>query len=122
MVGYGSREGGARMKVTILDDWQDTIRTLARVQEGGGSRRHGLEGPQQGRRRPRRPPEGHRGALPSSASATPIRAPLIERLPKLRMIPTQVGVFPHVDADAATKRGIIISSTPDPGPAVVGHR
>lgn len=40
---------------------------------------------------------------------TPIRAPLIERLPSLRLI-SQRGVYPHVDVDACTRRGVILSS------------
>jgi D-3-phosphoglycerate dehydrogenase / 2-oxoglutarate reductase len=45
---------------------------------------------------------------------TPIRAPLIERLPKLRLI-SQRSVFPHIDVDALTKRGIVLSSDQHPG-------
>ena len=41
---------------------------------------------------------------------TPIRAPLIERLDRLRMI-RQRSVVPHIDVDACTKRGIIVSSS-----------
>jgi D-3-phosphoglycerate dehydrogenase len=40
---------------------------------------------------------------------TEIRAPLIERLPKLRLI-SQRSVYPHVDIDACTGYGIIVSS------------
>jgi len=40
---------------------------------------------------------------------TKIRAPLIERLPKLRLI-SQRSVYPHIDIDACTKHGIIVSS------------
>ncbi|HEX2824844.1 MAG TPA: D-2-hydroxyacid dehydrogenase family protein [Burkholderiales bacterium] len=45
---------------------------------------------------------------------TPIRAPLIERLPKLRLV-SQRSVFPHIDVDALTKRGIVLSSDQHPG-------
>jgi D-3-phosphoglycerate dehydrogenase len=38
-----------------------------------------------------------------------IRRPLIERLPKLRMI-TLNGPYPHVDVDACTERGIVVCS------------
>ena len=38
---------------------------------------------------------------------TPIRAPLLERLDKLRLI-SQVGVFPHIDVEACTQRGVIV--------------
>jgi len=45
---------------------------------------------------------------------TPIRAPLIERLPKLKLI-SQRSVYPHVDVDALTRKGIILSSEMSPG-------
>ncbi|WP_343585712.1 D-2-hydroxyacid dehydrogenase family protein [Herbaspirillum sp.] len=40
---------------------------------------------------------------------TQIRAPLIARLPKLRLI-SQRSVFPHIDIDACTAQGVIVSS------------
>ena len=40
---------------------------------------------------------------------TQIRAPLIERLPKLRLI-SQRSVYPHIDIEACTRHGIIVSS------------
>jgi D-3-phosphoglycerate dehydrogenase / 2-oxoglutarate reductase len=40
---------------------------------------------------------------------TPIRAALIDRLPDLRLI-SQRSVFPHIDVDACTRRGIVVSS------------
>ena len=45
---------------------------------------------------------------------TAIRAPLIERLPKLRLI-SQRSVYPHIDVDACTRRGVIVSSSQHPG-------
>ena len=45
---------------------------------------------------------------------TPIRAPLIERLPKLKLV-SQRSVYPHIDVDALTKRGIVLSSDQHPG-------
>ena len=45
---------------------------------------------------------------------TPIRAPLIERLPKLRLV-SQRSVYPHIDVDALTRKGIILSSEMSPG-------
>jgi D-3-phosphoglycerate dehydrogenase len=45
---------------------------------------------------------------------TPIRAPLIERLPKLKIV-SQRSVYPHIDVDALTKRGIVLSSDQHPG-------
>jgi D-3-phosphoglycerate dehydrogenase / 2-oxoglutarate reductase len=40
---------------------------------------------------------------------TAIRAPLIERLPALRLI-SQRSVYPHIDVDACTRRGVVVSS------------
>lgn len=45
---------------------------------------------------------------------TPIRAPLIERLEKLRLV-SQRSVHPHIDVDALTKRGILLCSDMHPG-------
>ena len=40
---------------------------------------------------------------------TQIRAPLLERLPKLKLI-SQRSVYPHIDIDACTRLGIVVSS------------
>ena len=40
---------------------------------------------------------------------TQIRAPLLERLPKLRLI-SQRSVYPHIDIEACTRLGIVVSS------------
>jgi D-3-phosphoglycerate dehydrogenase len=45
---------------------------------------------------------------------TPIRGPLLDKLDRLRLI-SQVGVFPHIDAPASTRRGVIVSSSQMPG-------
>lgn len=45
---------------------------------------------------------------------TQIRAPLIARLPRLKLI-SQRSVYPHIDIDACTARGIIVSSDQHPG-------
>ena len=45
---------------------------------------------------------------------THIRAPLLERLPKLRLI-SQRSVYPHIDIDACTRLGVIVSSSQHPG-------
>jgi D-3-phosphoglycerate dehydrogenase len=45
---------------------------------------------------------------------TPVRAPLIERLPKLRLI-SQSSVYPHIDVDACTRRGVLLCSDLHPG-------
>ena len=45
---------------------------------------------------------------------TQIRAPLLERLPKLKLI-SQRSVYPHIDIDACTRLGIVVSSSQHPG-------
>src|SRR5262245_17120339 len=40
---------------------------------------------------------------------TKITAPLLARLPRLRLI-SQRSVYPHIDIDACTRRGVIVSS------------
>ncbi len=43
-----------------------------------------------------------------------IRAPLLERLPKLRLI-SQRSVYPHINVNACTRLGVILSSSQHPG-------
>jgi D-3-phosphoglycerate dehydrogenase / 2-oxoglutarate reductase len=45
---------------------------------------------------------------------TQIRAPLLERLPNLKLI-SQRSVYPHIDVGAGTRLGIIVSSSQHPG-------
>ncbi|MGE5640934.1 MAG: D-2-hydroxyacid dehydrogenase family protein [Clostridia bacterium] len=40
---------------------------------------------------------------------TKIRAPLLERLPKLKLI-SQRSVYPHIDTEACTRHGVVVSS------------
>jgi D-3-phosphoglycerate dehydrogenase len=47
---------------------------------------------------------------------TEIRAALLERLPHLRLI-SQRSVYPHIDIDACTRLGIVVSSDLHPGAA-----
>jgi D-3-phosphoglycerate dehydrogenase / 2-oxoglutarate reductase len=97
------------MKISILDDYLDTVRTLACF----------------------RKLEGHEvtvwndhvqdtDALAARLKAaeclvlirerTAIRAPLLERLPRLRLI-SQRSVYPHIDVEACTRRGVVVSSS-----------
>ena len=101
------------MKIAILDDWQDTIRTFPAFKKVADHdvtifKDHSKDVNVLADRLK------DTEVLCLIRERTPIRATLIERLDKLRMI-TQVGVFPHVDVEAATKRGIIMSSQTGPG-------
>src|SRR5437899_5457227 len=101
------------MNITILDDWQDTIRTLACFSKVAGHKvtifdDHSKDVEVLAKRL------ADTEALCLIRERTPIRAPLLERLDKLRLI-SQAGVFPHVDVEAATKRGVRICSHTGPG-------
>ncbi|HEY4037578.1 MAG TPA: D-2-hydroxyacid dehydrogenase family protein [Burkholderiaceae bacterium] len=96
------------MKVSILDDTFDTLRTLDCFRK--------LQGHQvivwndhvedvdalAGRLRDTE-------ALVLFRERTQVRALLLERLPALRLI-SQRSVYPHIDIDACTRLGIIVSS------------
>jgi D-3-phosphoglycerate dehydrogenase len=96
------------MKITILDDYFDTVRTLPcfgklaahdvtiwndHVQDDSvlAERLHDTE------------------ALVLIRERTKILAPLLERLPNLRLI-SQRSVYPHIDVEACSRLGIIVSS------------
>ncbi len=49
---------------------------------------------------------------------TKIQAPLLERLNKLKLI-SQRSVYPHIDIDACTRRGVIVSSSQHAGHALL---
>ena len=97
------------MRVAILDDYHDTLRTLDAFRKLAGhdvtifndhvqdvdalaARLADVE------------------ALVLIRERTQIRAPLLERLPKLRLI-SQRSVYPHIDIDACTRLGIVVSSS-----------
>ncbi|MBI2162291.1 MAG: D-2-hydroxyacid dehydrogenase family protein [Candidatus Rokubacteria bacterium] len=101
------------MNVTILDDYQDTIRTLACFRKIAGHsvtiwNDHTKDVDVLARRLK------DTEALTLLRERTPCRAPLIERLDKLRII-SQVSVYPHIDVEACTRRGVIVSSAALPG-------
>jgi D-3-phosphoglycerate dehydrogenase len=101
------------MKISILDDYHDTVRTLScfgklaghdvtifndHVQDTGAlaARLADTE------------------ALVLIRERTQIRAPLLERLPKLKLI-SQRSVYPHIDIADCTRLGIVVSSSQHPG-------
>ncbi len=100
--------GACHTKVAILDDYFDTVRTLACFAKLGGhdvtvwtdhvqdvdtlaNRLSGCE------------------ALVLIRERTEIRTPLLVRLPTLRII-SQRSVYPHIDVDTCTRLGIVVSS------------
>ncbi len=101
------------MKVTILDDYFDSIRTLDCFDKLAGhdvtiwndhmqdvdmlaERLHDTE------------------ALVLFRERTQIRAPLLERLPNLKLL-SQRSVYPHIDVEDCTRLGIILSSSQHAG-------
>ena len=96
------------MKVSILDDYHDTLRTLACFK-----RLHGhdvtiwTDHVQDDDTLAERLRETE--ALVLIRERTKIQAPLLERLPNLRLI-SQRSVYPHIDIDACTRLGVVVSS------------
>ena len=101
------------MKISILDDYHDTVRTLAcfgklaghdvtifndHVQDTGAlaARLADTE------------------ALVLIRERTQIRAALLEKLPQLKLI-SQRSVYPHIDIADCTRLGIVVSSSQHPG-------
>jgi D-3-phosphoglycerate dehydrogenase len=96
------------MKITILDDYFDTVRTLdcfrkldghdvtvwndhLQDTDGLAERLHDTE------------------VLVLIRERTKIRTPLLERLPKLKLI-SQRSVWPHIDIETCTRNGVTVCS------------
>jgi D-3-phosphoglycerate dehydrogenase len=96
------------MKVAILDDWFDTLRTLPCFHKLAGhdvtvfTDRVEDTDALAGRLQPF-------DALVLIRERTEVRAPLLERLPQLRLI-SQRSVYPHIDVDACSRLGITVCS------------
>jgi D-3-phosphoglycerate dehydrogenase len=101
------------VKISILDDYFDTLRTLPCFQKLAGHEvtvwndhtqdldmlAHRLKDTE---------------ALVLIRERTQIRAPLLDRLDKLKLI-SQRSVYPHIDIAACTRRGVIVSSSQHAG-------
>src|SRR6478672_2058120 len=96
------------MRITILDDYFDTLRTLACFRKLDG---HDVT-----------VWTDHTDDVDTLATRlrdtdvlvlirerTAIREPLLERLDALRLL-SQRSVYPHIDVGACTRRGVIVSS------------
>ena len=101
------------MKISVLDDYADTLRTLECFTKLAG---HDVEvwndHVQDVDALAERLRETE--ALVLIRERTEIRAPLLRRLPKLRLI-SQRSVHPHIDIDACTELGVVVSSSMHPG-------
>jgi D-3-phosphoglycerate dehydrogenase / 2-oxoglutarate reductase len=96
------------LNVTILDDYFDTLRTLRCFGKLAG---HSVTVWNDHVQDTEALAERLRDteALVLIRERTAIRAPLLERLPRLRLI-SQRSVYPHVDVDACTRRGVMLCS------------
>jgi D-3-phosphoglycerate dehydrogenase / 2-oxoglutarate reductase len=96
------------VKVSILDDYFDTLRTLDCFKKLGG---HEVtvwnDHVQDVDVLSERLREAE--ALVLIRERTQIRTRLLERLPKLRLI-SQRSVYPHIDIDTCTRLGVVVSS------------
>ena len=96
------------MKVSILDDYFDTLKTLDCFTKLAGHEvtvwnDHTQDTDELARRL------ADTEALVLIRERTQIHAALLERLPNLRLI-SQRSVYPHIDVDACTRLGIVVSS------------
>ncbi len=101
------------MKISILDDWFDTLRSLPCFAKLAG---HDVtvwnDHVQDVDALAERLRDAEAVAL--FRERTQIRTPLLERLPKLRLI-SQRSVYPHIDIDTCTRLGVIVSSSQHAG-------
>lgn len=101
------------MKITILDDYFDTLRTLPCFAKLAG---HEVtvwnDHVQEIDRLADRLKETE--VLVLIRERTKIRTPLLGRLPRLKLI-SQRSVYPHIDIDTCTRLGIVVSSSQHPG-------
>ena len=96
------------MKVAILDDYFDTLRSLKCFGKLDGDEvtvwtDHVDDIDELARRL------ADTEALVLIRERTEIRAPLLEKLPKLKLI-SQRSVYPHIDVETCTNLGIVVSS------------
>ena len=101
------------MKISILDDYFDTLRTLPCFQKLAD---HEVEVWNDHVQDTDTLAERLRDTevLVLIRERTAIRAPLLDRLDKLKLI-SQRSVYPHIDIEACTRRGVIVSSSQHPG-------
>ena len=101
------------MKVSILDDYHDTLRTLGCFRKLAGHEvRIWNDHAQDVGTLAQRLKDTE--ALVLIRERTQIRAPLLERLDNLKLI-SQRSVYPHIDVDACTRLGIVLSSSQHAG-------
>ena len=101
------------MKISILDDYHNTIRTLACFRKLDGYDvkiwNDHVQGVDELADRLK-----DTETLVLIRERTKIRKPLLERLPRLKLI-SQRSVYPHIDIETCTELGIVVSSNQHPG-------
>ena len=101
------------MKISVLDDYHDTVRTLQCFSKLAG---HDVtiwnDHVQDVDTLAERLSDAE--VLVLIRERTKIRAPLLERLHNLKLI-SQRSVYPHIDIEACTRLGVIVSSSQHPG-------
>lgn len=101
------------MKISVLDDYHDTLRTLGCFSKLDG---HDVtiwnDHVQDGDALAERLRDSE--VLVLIRERTKIRTPLLERMPNLRLI-SQRSVYPHIDVECCTRLGVIVSSSQHPG-------
>jgi D-3-phosphoglycerate dehydrogenase len=101
------------MKIAILDDYFDTLRTLKCFSKIQGHHvtiwKDHVQDVETLAARLR-----DSEVLVLIRERTKIQAPLLERLPNLRLI-SQRSVYPHIDIAACTRLGVVVSSSQHPG-------
>jgi len=101
------------MKISVLDDYFDTVRTLACFQKLKGHEvtvwNDHLQDTDALAARLK-----DAECLVLIRERTAIRAPLLERLPRLGLI-SQRSVYPHIDVEACTRRSVVVSSSQHAG-------
>ncbi len=101
------------MKVVVLDDYHDTLRTLECFRKLAGHEvKAWTDHVQDTEALAARLKDAE--ALILIRERTEIRAPLLERLPRLRLI-SQRSVYPHIDVEACTRLGVVVCSSMHPG-------
>src|SRR6266496_306438 len=100
------------MRISILDDYHDTLRTLRCFGKLAGhdvtiwnDHVQDVDGLAERLR--------DTEVLVLIRERTEVRAPLLQRLPRLRLI-SQRSVYPHIDIDACTRLGILVCSGQHP--------
>ena len=101
--------GRSGINISILDDYHDTLRTLPCFRKLNGHRvtiwnDHVQDVDTLAERLK------DAEALVLIRERTQIRGPLLDRLPKLKLI-SQRSVYPHIDIEACTRNGVMVSSS-----------